>query len=62
MKEATILHQGPHLILMVVCVTCVCVYMVTSGVMVWVSIVSGVCGVLVSKYEWGSVGSVGCLP
>ena len=24
------------------CVTCVCVYMVTSGVTVWVSIVSGV--------------------
>ena len=36
------LHQDPHLILMVVCVTCVYVYMVTSGVTVWVLV--GKCG------------------
>ena len=39
------LHQDPHLILMVVCVTCVYVYMVTSGVTVWVFIINEGVGV-----------------
>ena len=42
MKEATSIKALISSLLMVVCVLRVCVYMVTSGVTVWVSIVSGV--------------------
>ena len=42
MKEATSIKALISSLWWCVCVTCVCVYMVTSGVTVWVSIMSRV--------------------